>query len=114
MSTSRAAALTKQIEKAKQTLALIGDMRPGSLSTQVNVCGKAGCKCKATPLQKHGPHYQVSYTRKGKSGRKFVKKEDLPEVRRQLKNDERMKLLTQRWIELSMELSTLRLNQDVS
>ncbi len=41
------------------------------------------------------------------------KKEDLPEVRRQLKNYERMKLLTQRWIDLSMELSTLRLNKDV-
>ena len=87
-------------------------MRPGSLSTQYNVCGKAGCKCKATPPQKHGPYYQVSYTRKGKSGSKFVKKEDLPEVLRQLKNYERMKLLTQRWIDLSIELSTLRLNKD--
>ena len=87
-------------------------MRPGSLSTQYNVCGKAGCKCKATPPQRHGPYYQVSYTRKGKSGSKFVKKEDLPEVRRQLKNYERMKLLTQRWIDLSIELSTLRLNKD--
>ena len=113
MSTRRAAALTKQIEKAKQALALIGDMRPGSLSTQYNVCGKAGCKCKATPPQKHGPYYQVSYTRKGKSGSKFVKKKDLPEVRRQLKNYERMKLLTQRWIDLSIELSTLRLNEEV-
>ena len=88
-------------------------MRPGSLSTQYNVCGKAGCTCKATPPQRHGPYYQVSYTSKGKSGSKFVKKEDLPEVRRQLKNYERMKLLTQRWIDLSMELSTLRLNKDV-
>ena len=113
MSTRRAAALTKQIEKAKQALVLIGDMRPGSLSTQYNVCGKAGCKCKATPPQKHGPYYQVSYTRKGKSGSKFVKKKDLPEVRRQLKNYERMKLLTQRWIDLSIELSTLRLNEEV-
>ena len=56
MSTRSAAALTKQIEKAKQALALIGDMRPGSLSTQYNVCGKAGSKCKATPPQKHGPY----------------------------------------------------------
>ena len=42
-----------------------------------------------------------------------MKKEDLPEVRRQLKNYERMKLLTQRWIDLSIELSTLRLNKEV-
>jgi len=113
MSTRRAATLERQIEKTKQDLAAIGDMRPGSLSTQYNVCGKAGCRCKATPAQKHGPYYQVSYTRKGKSSSKFVKKEDLPEVRRQLKNYERMKLLMERWIDLSMELSTLRLNGKV-
>ncbi|MCY0858645.1 DUF6788 family protein [Cupriavidus sp. D39] len=109
MSTRREATLEKQIEKTKQQLVEIGDMRPGTLSTQYNVCGKAGCRCKATPPQKHGPYYQVSYTRKGKSGSKFVKKEDLPEVRRQLKNFERMKILLDRWIDLSMELSTLRL-----
>lgn len=76
---------------------------------QYNVCGKAGCRCKATPPEKHGPYYQVSYTRKGKSRSKFVKKEDLPTVNKQLKNYERMKLLMDRWIDLSMELSSLRL-----
>ena len=112
MSARRAATLERQIEKTKLELSAIGDMRPGSLSTQYNVCGKAGCRCKATPPEKHGPYYQVSYTRKGKSSSKFVKKEDLAEVRRQLKNYERMKLLMERWIDLSMELSILRLNKE--
>jgi hypothetical protein len=39
----------------------------------------------------------------------FVKKEDLQTVRKQLKNYERMKLLIERWIDLTTELSTLRL-----
>ena len=73
-------------EKVKHDLAALGDLRPGSLSAQYNVCGSPGCRCKATPPIKHGPYYQVSYTRKGKSSTKFVKKEDLPEVRKQLKN----------------------------
>ena len=107
MSTRRAATLERQIEKTKLELSAIGDMRPGSLSTQYNVCGKAGCRCKATPPVKHGPYYQVSYTRKGKSSSKFVKKEDLPAVRKQLKNYERMKLLMERWIDLATELSLL-------
>ena len=38
-----------------------------------------------------------------------MKKEDLPAVRKQLKNYQRMKLLIARWIDLAMELSTLRL-----
>ena len=114
MDTRREATLQRQIEKVKRDLAALGDLRPGSLSTQYNVCGSPGCRCKATPPIKHGPYYQVSYTRKGKSSSKFVKKEDLPAVRKQLKNYERMKLLTEHWIDLATELSTLRLTKKTS
>ena len=65
---------------AVQILVVLGDLRPGSLSTQYNVCGTPGCRCKATPPEKHGPCYQVSFTRKGKSSSKFVRKEDLAAV----------------------------------
>ena len=67
MDTRREATLQRQIEKVKRDLAALGDLRPGSLSTQYNVCGSPGCKCKADPPVKHGPYYQVSYTRKGRS-----------------------------------------------
>jgi len=112
MDTRREATLERQIEKVKRDLVALGDLRPGSLSTQYNVCGKPGCRCKATPPEKHGPYYQVSYTRKGKSSTKFVKQKDLPAVRKQLKNYARMKLLTDLWIDLSTELSTLRLHKE--
>lgn len=112
MTARREATLERQIEKTKQALVAIGDMRPGSLSTQYNVCGTPGCRCKATPPEKHGPYYQVSFTRKGKSSSKFVKKKDLSTVRKQLKNYERMKLLMERWIELATELSALRLAKE--
>ena len=109
MATNRETTLEKQIEETKKTLVALGDMRPGSLSKQYNVCGKPGCSCKADPPIKHGPYYQVSYTRKGKSSSKFVKKEDLPEARKQIKNYEKMKLLADRWIDLATELSNLRI-----
>jgi hypothetical protein len=112
MDTRREATLERQIEKVKRDLVALGDLRPGSLSTQYNVCGTPGCRCKATPPEKHGPYYQVSYTRKGKSSTKFVKQKDLPAVRNQLKNYERMKLLTDLWIDLAIELSTLRLTKE--
>lgn len=109
MNIRREATLQRQIEKVKRDLAALGDLRPGSLSTQYNVCGSPGCRCKADPPIKHEPYYQVSYTRKGKSSTKFVKKEDLATVRKQLKNYERMKLLVEKWIDLAIELSILRL-----
>ena len=112
MATNRETTLEKQIEKTKKALVALGDMRPGSLSKQYNVCGKPGCSCKADPPKKHGPYYQVSYTRKGKSSSKFVKKEDLPEARKQIKNYEKMKLLADRWIDLATELSNLRVAKE--
>lgn len=97
--------LAAKIEDVKRQLAALGEMRPGSLSTQYNVCGSPGCRCKASPPRKHGPYYQVSYTRKGKSGTRFVRKEDLPRIRQQLKNYARMRALVDRWIELAIKLS---------
>jgi len=109
MTISREKLLLRQIERVKGQLAALGDLRPGSLSTQYNVCGTPGCRCKATPPEKHGPYYQVSFTRKGKSSSKFVRKENLNTVRRELKNYEVMKTLVDRWIEMATELSNLRL-----
>jgi hypothetical protein len=109
MTISREKLLLRQIERVKGQLAALGDLRPGSLSTQYNVCGTPGCRCKATPPEKHGPYYQVSFTRKGKSSSKFVRKEDLNTVRRELKNYEVMKTLVDRWIDLATELSNLRM-----
>ena len=39
MAEDRESTLERQIEKTKQALVALGDMRPGSLSTQYNVCG---------------------------------------------------------------------------
>ena len=109
MTISREKLLLRQIERVKGQLAALGDLRPGSLSTQYNVYGTPGCRCKATPPEKHGPYDQVSFTRKGKSSSKFVRKEDLNTVRRELKNYEVMKTLVDRWIDLATELSNIRL-----
>ena len=109
MTISREKLLLRKIERVRGQIAALGDLRPGSLSTQYNVCGTPGCRCKATPPEKHGPYYQVSFTRKGKSSSKFVRKEDLAAVRRELKNYEVMKTLVDRWIDLATELSNIRL-----
>lgn len=105
----RQPSLEARIEKLKQEIVRLGDLRPGKLSQQYNVCGKADCRCKADPPQKHGPYYQVSFTRKGKSSTQFVRKEDLAVVRQQLRNYQRLQELIDRWITLGMELSRLKL-----
>ena len=107
----KAQALQREIERIKKDLTELGDLRPGSLSRQYNVCGKPGCRCKASPPEKHGPYYQVSYTRKGRSGSMFVRSEQVARVRQQLKNYARMRRLVDQWIEAGAELSNLRLTE---
>ena len=107
----RIQSLQRQIEKMKRELAQLGDLRPGSLSKQYNVCGNPNCKCKASPPKKHGPYYQLSSTRKGKSRSKFVGKEDVATVRVQLRNYAKLRKLTERWVDLAEELAILRLAQ---
>ena len=107
----KALALQRKIERIKEELAELGELRPGSLSKQYNVCGKPGCRCKASPPEKHGPYYQVSYTRNGKSGSLFVRGEEVAVVKLQLKNYARMRRLIDRWIEAGAELSNLRLQE---
>jgi hypothetical protein len=78
MDAKRGSEIERQIEKVKRELSALRDLRPGNLSTQYNVCGSPGYRCKATPPKKHGPYHQVSFSRKGKSSTKFICKEDLP------------------------------------
>lgn len=107
----RIRALEVQIEKIKRELGGLGDLRPGSLSAQYNVCGNPNCRCKEDPSKRHGPYHQISFTRNGRSRTKFVKRPQLSDVKKQLKNYARLRSLVDRWIEFSSELCQLRLEQ---
>jgi hypothetical protein len=107
----RQLSLEARIATLKQAIVRLGDLCPGKLSQQYNVCGKGDCRCKADPPQKHGPYYQLSFTRNGKSSTQFVRKEDLAVVREQLRNYQRLRELIDRWITMGMELSRFKLQQ---
>ena len=87
----------------------LGDIRPGALSQQYNVCGNPTCRCKATPPVKHGPYYQISFTWKGKSRSQFVRDDDAQEASRQLENYRQLRELVDEWVTLAVELSQLRM-----
>lgn len=101
--------LAARIARIKADLARLGDLRPGALSQQYNVCGNPRCRCKATPPRKHGPVYQLSYTWGGKSTTRHVRKEDVAQVKQQLRNYRRLRTLVEQWVRLGMELSHLTL-----
>ncbi len=98
-----------RIREIKKGLLALGEMRPGSLSEQFNVCGNPNCRCKDPKKpKKHGPYYQLSYSHKGKSTTEFVKKDGIAEMRRQIRNYRAFKKLTEEWVDLSVNIGKLR------
>ncbi len=83
-----------RVEQLIEKMSKLGPMLPGSISEQWNVCGTQGCRCKdpKNPV-KHGPYYQLSFTVGKKSSSMFIKKGDLPEVRKRLKRYQQFKML---------------------
>ena len=103
-------ALEGRIQRIKAELSRLGELRPGNLSKQYNVCGTPGCRCKATPPEKHGPYYQLSWSRKRKSATRFVRRPELRAVRGQ-KNYQRLQQLIDEWIDASLEICEIRRQQ---
>ena len=106
--THRTESLELQIRQVVTELAALGDLRPGSLSRQYNVCGNPQCRCKADPPRKHGPYYQLSWTLRGKHHTAFVRREDVAQVRQQLRTYERQRALVEKWTDLALEVCQLK------
>lgn len=93
-----------RIGEIKTELATLGQMHPGSISKQYNVCGSPGCRCKAPKNpKKHGPYCQLSWTWRGKSGTAFVKKDELAEAEMLVSNYRRFRDLVDEWVDLAVE-----------
>ena len=100
--------LMRRIERVKSEMAKLGDLRPGKVSVQYNTCGTPNCRCKADPPQRHGPYYQLNYTRGGRSRTETVQREHLAGVEAQTRNYQKLQGLLERWMDAAIELDRLR------
>jgi hypothetical protein len=98
-----------RIGQIKRELLQLGEMRPGSISQQYNICGNPTCRCKdPVKPRKHGPYHQLSYVWRGRHTTEFVKEEDLAAQEQRLVNFKTFRRLTEEWVGLSIELARLR------
>lgn len=96
MSEKQVQQIERRIERIKQALSRIGPMRPGSLTRQYK-----------DPRHKAGAYWQISYTRQMKSRTEYIRKECVPEVRRQIATHKRFKRLIDQWIDLDIQRAKL-------
>jgi hypothetical protein len=90
----------KQIEKIKQKLLVLGPIRPGSLTKQYRL-----------PEEKKRPFYQLSYTYHMRSRSEYVRPEDVAAIRKETVNFKRFKGLIDKWVELELAASQLRIRE---
>jgi hypothetical protein len=108
--TERIQNLQQKIQTIQAQLTALGDMRPGSLSKQYNVCGKPGCRCKDPKNPKrHGPYYQLSYVHRGKSTSQFIRPHLLKTVKAEVATYKKFRKLTDHWIGLALTIAKLKL-----
>jgi len=90
--------IENQINKIKTELQQLGEMRPGSLSRQYKV-----------PKKQIGPYYQLSYTHKMKSRTEYIRSEFVNEIKQQVAVYKKFKKLIERWIDLAIDYSRLKM-----
>jgi hypothetical protein len=97
----------KDIERIKRELTSLGPMRPGALSKQYAACQRPGCAC-VDPInpKKHGPFFQLSYARAGKSTTRFLRPGYVAQIKTELAAYKRFRDLTQKWVTQELTFPT--------
>jgi hypothetical protein len=93
----------KTIEEIKKEITELGNVLPGVLTEQRNKCGKSNCHC-ATGGERHGPYWQLSWMKDKKSYTKYVKPDNVPEVRERIKNYIKLQSLISELLILSVQI----------
>ena len=83
-----------QLAQTQAELAALGPMRPGSLSQQYK-----------DPAAKTGAYWQLSFTHKMRSRSRYVRPEELPNLKPLLANFKRFRELVDRWVDLSVQIA---------
>lgn len=84
-----------RIEQVKADLMQLGEMRPGSLSSQPRARGKL--------------YWQLSYTHAGKGHTEYVQAQLKDRVEEQLATYRRFRKLTSEWVELALQHAKLQM-----
>ena len=101
--------LEAKISDVKSKLSLIGELYPGRISKQYNICGNPSCRCKDKENpRKHGPYANLSFTFSGKGRTKFIRKDLVADFMRYTANYKDFRKYSEQLIKYNIELINLR------
>src|SRR6266849_8677864 len=101
--------LQARIAQVKSQLQAQGPMRPGSLSRQYNVCGKPGCRCKdPRHPRRHGPYFQFNYVFRGKKTSRFIPRQEVAQLHKELARYKTLRRSTEQWTALALQIAQVK------
>lgn len=98
MMQSKLERIEKSIARIKKQIHEIGDWRPGSLTRQ-----------KRKSKTSYGAYWHLSYTHDGKGHTEYIRAEAIAQVKKEVKNYQRYRKLTDQLVKLSIEKSKLKM-----
>jgi hypothetical protein len=91
-----------QARRIARELAALGFALPGTLADRMTRCGRANCRCHASPPRLHGPYHQWTRKKNGKTATRILTDDQLADYGPWFDNHRRLR-------ELITELETLSL-----
>ena len=101
------AAILAEIQQLKAALAEIGIVLRGSVTERYMPCGRAGCRCQATPPRLHGPYVQWTTKVEGKTRTVRLRPEEVPLYREWIANGRKLDQIIRDWEQTGLAAADL-------
>jgi len=97
----------RQYEHLKEQLRAVGYVLQGSVLERWMECGKPSCRCHDDPASRHGPYWQWSWKKRGKTLSVYLTPEKASLCRKWIENHRRMDRIFKQMRELSLRIARL-------
>jgi hypothetical protein len=89
-------------------IAAVGLALPGTLLHRATRCGHAGCRCHADPPDLHGPYWQWTRKRAGKTVTRLVPDDQVDDYQQWIDNHRRLRELVAELEDLTLAVADQR------
>jgi hypothetical protein len=107
--TQRLANYERRYRELAEQLAGIGLISSGSVTRRYTSCATPGCRCHADPPQPHGPYYQWTTKRNGKTVTRRLSPDEARLYTEWIDNDREMRRLITQMRKVAAKASEIKL-----
>lgn len=111
---NKASDLQSHYDDLKKNLINVGYILEGSLVKRMLTCGKKSCRCHNDPNKRHGPYYQLTWKRKGKTVSQFISESLATQYQQWIENRKQLTKTLEKMYGISRKAIDIRVKQSAS